>query len=520
MASTGRLHHQKATMAIAVMAAGAAALSAGGTSAAGAAGKAATPPAATYTVYRTTADGGEPTIGYDTARNAAIYGAGTDDKRLTWNDSTLPATMTVAPAKAGTSLTSLDAITFTDQVTNRTFVSQLAGACSLFSFSDDAGATYTPGQGCGVGTVLDHQTVGGGRFHPGAVLQATGAYPDAVYYCAQDSFNGGCATSTTGGLTFGPVVPAYNTPTNDPNDPDPTIAAEGGACSALHGHLRVGPEGTVYLPIKGCGGTATAGNLTNTEFFGGHPSVSISIDNGASYQIHQVASGNNSDESDPSVATGRGDKVSGGRVYLGWEDGVNPSETDYGTTSAAKIAVSTDRGHTFSAPVDVSTPLGVHNVQFPEVIAGDDNRAAFAWLGTAAVGDDQHNGFVGADGNPAVWHLYVSRTYDGGASWTTIDATPADPVQRGCIDLQGTSNKTATDPNICSQRNLLDFNDITVDKQGRPLVAYADGCTAACVSDPATHSTGKTGSVLRQSTGRGLYAAYDGTIGVVSKPKH
>jgi len=286
----------------------------------------------------------------------------------------------------------------------------------------------------------------------------------------------------------------------------------------LHGHLRVGSEGTVYLPLKGCGGTATAGNLTNTEFFGGHPSVSVSTDNGASYLVHRIDAGNNSDESDPSVATGRGNKVAGGRVYLGWEDGINPSETTYGTTSSARISVSTDHGTTFSAPVDVSTPLGIHNVQFPEVIAGDDDRAAFAWLGTTAVGDDQHNGFLGSDGKPAVWHLYVSTTYNGGASWTTVDTTPTDPVQRGCIDLQGTSNKTATDPNICSQRNLLDFNDITVDTQGRVLVAYADGCVDACVTDPTVVSTGKRGTVMRQSTGRGLYAAYDGTLGVI--PKH
>jgi hypothetical protein len=108
--------------------AGAAALVTGATNPADAAGKPKPPPADTYTVYRTTADGGEPTIGYDTARDAAVYGAGTDDKRLSWNDSTVPATMTVAPAKAGTSLTTLDAITFTDQNTNRTFVSQLAAA--------------------------------------------------------------------------------------------------------------------------------------------------------------------------------------------------------------------------------------------------------------------------------------------------------------------------------------------------------------------------------------------------------
>ena len=465
-----------------------------------------------YTAYQTTVNGGEPSIGYDVARNAAIYGE-TSNVRLTWNDSTTPATMTVTDVTPPTSsLTSLDPITFVDQRTSRTFVSQLAGACSLFSFSDDAGSTWTPGQGCGEGTVLDHQMVGGGPFHAGSPVQALTPYRDAVYYCAQDSYNGGCAVSQDGGLTFGPAVPAYNGPTNDLADPDPTIAAEGGACSALHGHMRVGPDGTAYLPLKGCGGTATLDNLSNTEFFGGHPSVSVTTDNGLTYQVHRVDAGNNSDESDPSVAVGRGDKVAGGRVYLGWEDGVNPSATTYGTSSAAKISVSTDHGNTWSAPVDVSTPLGIHNVQFPEVIAGDDARAAFAWLGTTATGDDQHNGFVGPDGNPAVWHLYVSTTYDGGATWSTVDTTPNDPVQRGCVDLQGVSNKTVTDDNICSQRNLLDFNDITVDKQGRVLVAFADGCTGACVTDPTALSTGDTGTVMRQSSGKGLYAAYDGTL--------
>ena len=459
-----------------------------------------------FVAYRTTADGGEPSIGWDPIRKVAVYGGGTKNVRLAWNSH---GAMTVADASAPTSATSLDAITFTDQKTGRTFVSQLALACSLMSYTDDAGSTWQPTSGCGPGALLDHQSVGGGPFHAGSPVQAGTSYPDAVYYCAQDSYNGQCAVSQDGGLTFNPAVPAYNSAANDPADPNSQIAAEGGACSALHGHVRVGPDGTAYLPIKGCGGEPTAGNLTNTEYWGGHPSVTTTQDNGLRWLIHRVDAGNNQDESDPSVAVGRGNKFHGGRVYLGWEDGTNPTESTYGTTSAAKIAMSTDDGQSWSAPVDVSTPLGIHNVQFPEVIAGDDDRAAFAWLGTKAIGDDQHNGFVGPDGKPAVWHLYVSMTYDGGKTWTTVDTTPNDPVQRGCVDLQGTSNKNVTDNNVCNQRNLLDFNDITVDSQGRPLVAFADGCTGSCVTNPTVLSTGDTGTVMRLAFGKGLYAAYD-----------
>lgn len=468
-----------------------------------------------YTPYATSANGGEPSIGFDPNANAAVYSAGTATKRLTWDDSVSPAPVTVADAKAPTSVATLDAITFTDQKTHRTFVDELAGACSLLSLSDDAGKTYTPSPlPCGVGTLLDHQTVGGGPFH--SPLPADPVYPDAVYYCAQNSYSGTCAVSLDGGLSFNEGVPAYNTPANATNDPNPMIAAAGGACSALHGHIRVGPDGTAYLPLKGCGGKATTANLTNTEFAGGHPALSVTRDNGTTWLVRRVDAGDNSDESDPSVAAGRGDKTGGlGRVYFGWEDGKNvPDENGYGLTSSAKIAVSSDNGTTFSTPVDVSAPLGIKNVQFPEVIAGDDDRAAFAWLGTTSPGDDQHTPAV-ANAVPqgAIWHLYISTTYDAGRTWSTVDTTPTDPVQHGCVDLQGTSNKTVQDPNICNQRNLLDFNDITVDKQGRVLAAYGDGCTGTCVTNPAAASSGAAGMVMRQSTGAGLYAAFDGVFG-------
>jgi hypothetical protein len=439
-----------------------------------------------YTTYDLKMTGGEPSIGYDRKADAAIFGSGTKNKRLTWNAANA---MTIADAKAPSSATTLDAITFTDQVTNRTFVSQLVGACSLTSFSDDAGKTYTPSQGCGPGVLLDHQTFGGGPYAEGKPPTAglTG-YPDAVYYCAQNSYSGACARSDDGGLTFGPGVPAYNTPA--------TGAPYGGACSAIHGHVRVSKQGIVYLPNKGCGGTPTANNLTNSEFFGGQPALSVSEDNGTTWSVRPVPGGHNADESDPSVDT---DKA--GTVFFGWEDGINPSETVYGTTSAAKIAVSKDRGKTWSKPYDVSSALGVHNVQFPEVIAGDPGRAAFSFIGTPGIGDDQHVGFIGE------WHLYVATTLDGGTSWTTVDATPNNPVQRGCISLQGTSNKTVVDNLICDQRNLLDFNDITVDKAGRVLVAYSDGCEGACTTDVKSGSKGSEDYVLRQSGGPLLYAS-------------
>ncbi|MHB8507173.1 MAG: hypothetical protein ACYDGR_00800 [Candidatus Dormibacteria bacterium] len=446
--------------------------------------------AATYTAYPVGHNAGEPSISYDPNADAAMYESGTTTVRMTWDASDR---LTTRDVSAPTSVTSLDAIGFTDQATHRSFVSQLVAACSLSSYSDDAGATWNTSQGCGADVLLDHQSLGGGPYRTGAAPPNAGltGYPDAVYYCAQNSYNGACARSDDGGMSYLPGVPAYNTPANAGGDP------YGGACSALHGHLRVAPDGYAYLPVKGCGGTPTTGNLTNSEFFGGTPAVSVSADNGVTWTVRQVNWPNdahNPEQSDPSVAADRASTV-----YFGFQDGTNPTETTYAQTTRAKISVSEDHGKTWTRPYDLSTPLGLNNIEFPEVIAGSAGRAAMSFIGTSGVGDDQHNGFVGE------WHLYIATTIDNGKSWSTVDTTPRNPVQRGCISLQGTSNKTITDTNICSQRNLLDFNDITVDKQGRVLAAYSVGCSGACVTDPKSGSKGAVDMVMRQASGPRLY---------------
>lgn len=468
-------------------------------------------PRPTFTPYTVTdgtrpVNGGEPSIGVDPKTNAVIFGADGHETRMLFNDRSKPATVKQTNVSAPTAVTTLDAITFLDQNTGRLFDSQLLGGCSAMSYSDDDGSSWQPTTGCGQDTAMDHQSVGGGPFH--APAPANPIYPDAVYYCAQNGFNASCALSVDGGLTFGPGSYISNTPLNNPGDPF------GGACSGLHGHLKVGPDGTVYVPIKGCGGTPTAGNLTNQEFYGGRPAVSVSTDNGTSYTVHTVPGGNNADESDNSVAVDRGN-----RLYMAWQDSSYPDPSDatkLPTTSLPKVAYSDDEGTTWSKPFDLSKALPrsggpINNVQFPEVIAGDKGRAAVAFLGTSAIGDDQHNSTFmtrGPHGTAPVWHLYIAMTYDGGRSWTTVDTTPDDPVQRGCVDLQGTSNKTITDNDICSQRNLLDFNDITVDRNGRVIAAYADGCVDACVTkpDPKTVYADDRDMVMRQTSGEGLYA--------------
>jgi hypothetical protein len=395
-------------------------------------------------------DAGEPSIGANWSTGNVMYQAGLETFRVNAFNDTSGASTWTSVGSTITSTASLDPILFTDHATNRTFVSQLSAGCSLMAFSDDDGASWIQNPvGCGIASGADHQTVGGGAFAPG--LSGVG-YGDTVYYCAQAIATAQCALSIDGGLTFNPAVPIYT-------------ALQ---CGGLHGHVKSAPDGTVYVPNADCGG---------------HAAVVASSDNGVTWAVHPVPSSTTQDESDPSVAVG-----SDGTLYLGWQEGASNT-----TGSKAYAAVSSDRGKTWTNVTNVGASLGINNVQFPSLVAGDGDRATFAFLGTTTGGNDQASSFAG------VWHLYVATTYDRGATWTTVDATPSDPVQRGCIWLGGGSN-------IC--RNLLDFMDVTVGKTGRIYVGYADGCTGSCVGGGAnTHSS--VASIARQTSGTGLFAAYD-----------
>ena len=95
--------------------------------------------------------------------------------------------------------------------------------------------------------------------------------------------------------------------------------------------------------------------------------------------------------------------------------------------------------------------------------------------------------------------------YDGGQTWTTVNATPNDPVQ-GAGGICTRRHLAAA-----TNRNLLDFNEITIDDQGRVLFGYADGCVSADLlsSGGAPNDYVAFAKVARQTGGKSLYAQYD-----------
>jgi hypothetical protein len=413
-------------------------------------------PAPTYQNYtppsslRLSNDAGEPSIGANWKTGKVMFQSYTATYRVSFDDTASPATARWEDKSAPTSVTSFDPILFTDPQTGRTIVSQLLPSkASLSSFTDDDGETWTPSQGAGVNSGVDHQTVGGGPYAPGG--GSLNNYPNAVYYCSQDIAAAYCAFSRDGGMTYGPAVPLYDIT----------------QCGGLHGHVKVAPDGTVYVPNKGCGG---------------QQGVAVSTDNGLTWVVRKVP-GSIAGDSDPSVGIGED-----GTVYFGYHNG----------DGHPRVAVSRDRGQTWLYDQDVGTQFNIQNIVFPSVVAGDSDRAAFAFLGTPTGGNYQDTAnFRG------VWHLYVAHTFDGGQTWVTTDVTPNDPVQRGSICTGGTT--------CGNDRNLLDFMDVTVDKEGRVLVGYADGCIGACVQNwPNSFSAYAT--IARQADGRRLFKAYDPAV--------
>jgi PKD domain-containing protein/Calx-beta domain-containing protein len=408
--------------------------------------------------------------------------------KATWDDCSSPANPNFEKKQvllAGTPRAAGDPILFTDNHTpgqqGRTFVSQLIGATPAGSgtdYTDDDGATFQPSEGAGLPSNVDHQTFGGGPFNPNSnPAPPPHSFPHAIYYCAQSVADAGCSLSLDGGVTFGPAVPIF------------TVAD----CTGLHGHIKVAPDGTAYVPNKTCAVNGVP------ILLGGNAAVIASENNGITWSIRPVPNnrgGQGAGEWDSSVGV-----ATDGTVYLGYQD----------INNHARMAVSHDRGLTWSQSVDVGVPSasvhvddvdanGIENMVFPAVVAGDPNRAAFAFYGSDksdAEGGD-HTG--GGNDDPllfsGVWYQYIATTFDGGATWTTVNSTPNDPIQRGSICHDGTC------------RNLLDFFDIQVDKQGRVLVAGQDGCIGGCVNGPPNSFTAQA-FMTRQSGGKRLFAAFD-----------
>ena len=421
---------------------------------------------------------GEPSIGANWVTGVVNFQSDLQTEFVTFDDScnlSNPKATWVNRRAPTSNFIDSDPIGFTDHTSttaNRVIAAELtllSPDAVKISHTDDDGVTWVPDQTGGVASAVDHETIGGGPYasvlptpvpspSPAPIPGVT--YPHAIYYCSQDIAAALCSRSDDGGSTYGPSIPIYNLL----------------ACGGLHGHVKVAPDGTVYVPNRACG-TQSA--------------VVVSTNNGVTWTVRPIQNG-----SDPT--TGASDDPAlgidaSGKIYcLFAQNGTN-----------AAVGISSDQGQTWTDIYDVGAGLGLTNVAFPAAVGGDAGRAAVAFYASkAGSGDSSSDGYTG------VWHLYVAHTFDGGKHWTTTDATPTLPMQRMGL-LRGGGGPM--------DRNLLDFFDITIDQNGRVLVGYVNGCSGGDCSqapvnaDGSTTVTGNTysatASIARQSSGRRMVAS-------------
>jgi hypothetical protein len=399
-----------------------------------------------------------------------------DMLEATFDDFTSPATASWRNLGRGGAPTTADPFMTVDQhrlpdgsVNDRVWIAQLLAATSYMAYNDRGDNTTWTRSLTGPGEIhgVDNQSIAAGPYpnnQKPSTARADANYPHALYYCSHSGVNAFCSRSDDGGLTFNTSKAIF------PLD---------GACSN-HGHVKVGPDGTVYVPMN------------NTCL--GAEGVSVSVDAGETWHYLTVP-GTVSGRWDSSIAIANDGKT----LYYGYgEDGDDRAMIIKGTLD--KSDPTAPKIHWQTPAIDVGKAAGLVNIVFPTVVAGDPDRAAFIFHGTTTEGDsgDQASFPPGAE-----WHLYIATTTDGGSNWLLRNVTPNDPTQRGSICDGGTG--CDNDPD---DRNLLDFMDADIDGEGRIVIGYADGCVEGCVASlPNSYSA--RGYIARQSGGPRMYAQFD-----------
>lgn len=395
------------------------------------------------------ADAGEPSIGVNWNTGKVFFQSLATTIRTTFDDSSYPATATFEDVTPAFSVINVDPFLFTDTTSGRTFAGGITHGCSLMGYTDDDGASWTPmGEACAL-PAFDHESLASGPWRGAPPAGATSSR--GVYYCAQTTVQV-CSVSLDGGLTFRPAV-----------------VSAAGICAGHVFRVGVAPDGMPFVSQRTCDGGSKRG-------------IAWSLNNGLTWTTRPVPGTSVGSGFDPAAAF-----AADGRMYYAWPD----SNDNLMVTTTANPLVGAP---TYSTPIDISGPAGIESIAFTSITVGDSDRAAIAFLGTTTPGQAFTAGFAGN------WDLYVAFTYDAGASWQ-VTKVSTDPVHRGWICAGGIG---------CSAgRNLLDFFDAKIDKEGRVLVAFADGCIGACAlpSGTAAQSTSALGTIARMSCGPSLFAA-------------
>ena len=413
--------------------------------------------------------GGEPNVGV-TAKGNVFQTAGentmkSEDHGKTWKivyNLTTAFPAAVQGVDQVRQLTrSSDPMLWVDPITSRIFTNHMTGLyCANMILSDDEGATWLmKPMTCGL-PVNDHQKLATSiGYGPAAKSVPAPVYPNVVYYCYNKLAATDCAVSFDGGHQFEFDRPVVNSVID--------------GCGGINGVPAPYPDGSMVLPIGlDCPG----------------PVVAITEDNGFTWTVRHGPTTVGSEELDPDITV-----TKDGTAYM----------LARGADHLQYLYRSKDKFQHWDGPWRASPPNVTSSV-FAGITSGDDGRIAMSYLGTTMTKEAPSKA-----PNGTRWNLYVTYALDAESAsptFTTTQVNPdSDPVQIGCVWLDGGSNPC---------RNLLDFIDMTSDKDGRIYVAFTDGCTVGCADVPAAkdeQSRSRDGAIAVIENGPSLVAA-KGTI--------
>lgn len=425
-------------------------------------------------LFRTGIGAGEPTLGVtrdSTIFFQALAGSpqvlATGDGGKKWRD--------VSPKLGSMDRhpQSLDPFLYVDPWTDRVYTFDFFFGCSLLSFSDDGGESWTTSLGgCGL---QDHQNL----FSAPPVLSPATVYPNVVYACSTQagatiySVATQCEKSLDGGLSFVPTgAPPFVTEQHPEND-----LGIDGYCHGAMGHGFGGPDGTIYIPKGLCG----------------QPWLAISKDEGATWTRVQVA-----DNGMPLSPTGVYEHEASvaadakGNVYYFW---IARDRLPY-------LAVSRDGGETWSAPSMVGPP-GLKEAALPSLALGGFGKVAVTYMGSTNSPGEPFPESDDCRPDPVYCFSQLfflgpddPKSYEN-VTWNAYITTSANVMSKGPV-FESVSVNDPSDPMVrgtCGPircKAVYDFLDVVIDRRGRPWAALVDACVNQC-SQQGPQNSGNEG---------------------------